>query len=1190
MDQLARHLEDHNLYDLDQAMLKDIFPNSVIKRMIDSENDIATACFNIVIRFARAYPLNLLNNLYGKVFKFATEEGIGIIAQISSILRKIYSDCKGFDKERRDILKTIFMDEYRHFTERATTEKSVNIFYIETCAYFVDNFFDIMNEDELSIIFDIIKIWGSNTDGGILNSVMFLTKIFTSKLQKDGEILKQIIDYLFEMEELNNAMKILSAIIAYKPRNYGVFFEKLINCYFEQLSVIDSEYQKYEENQEEYIAIIVDYIQTLSSLVNAFPGKILKLEKQYPESQYLENLFYYAFAYINYSSLEEPLNFHNDETEMIVLQNDDDDDDDIDDNDDDPLENIHDESWKVRKAAVSFTINLIKNFPNDYMNYLQNNKDYVDCFLILIHDIENNVQLEAFELINNLVKTYGNCELIKKQYSKWIERITTQLYIQKKSILPMALDIYAKLVFLKTDLSSSLYIKTFNLLDKLTDEIEIQTGIINLAFTLFRTQEKNENLIKIIIKVFTKLIQSKSSNSVVLVLQAVQHLYKYMNGTYIDELYQLTKIVIDLTTRNGEIMNQALLTTSIYLVLYPDQPLANDAFKAIIDLLNNGTNARVTPNVLALIAASPSYKKLQNCKKIISNTIFKYFSNVDTSIVYKSLCTLNLLLQKKIIDLSQDMIPELLKIASGNDKKCQILSFQNIFIQPTLIINHLDKLVELIRTKPYSKTVMEYVCKIILANIATSKDKIMNLVKSLINGKSLGMVSKTIYTNISHIIFVIYQQEKSIRQNIIQMLNSELKNQNELSLLNISLIGEIGFVDDIESIDKTLIDVILKAISDKNREISIAAAEAMGVMSIKSNYIYKEILKLAETESNISWLFSSKALLKKLSENNDAVKEFSSNITEITDILLKKANYNKETSQTISKALTNLLKIDNKNISKLIKNAKTNKLSAPISINAIAFYLQNVNDSKLLISTAKKVISLLDPKSPLLSEGCIYCLKIAVSQNQANVSELMDYLPDACEYSKMKGDHIVTQYFGNQQVTQDIGSKLRSYAIDTVIAYYNANPQVEIKKLLNVIYSAINDPNIEICGRALYFLSHLALNKDNKLEFINNANDIASNLQRLEINNKDKEAKNAFTNYLKAIFYTYKLIGKNEFPEIDKLYLSISDIPELEVIEQDFKVNATILKSQSIKMTGKHSVGFELMTKYHQSTAEIFLN
>ena len=1186
MDQLVRYLENHNLYDENPDPLKDIFPNSVIQRMNDKDNEIASSCFKIIILFARAYPLELLNSLFGKVYKFAAEEGLNIITQISSILREIFVNSKSFDKERRGILKSIFLDEYRHFTEIETSEKTVTVFYIETCSYFVDAFYDIMDHNELSVIFDIIKICSSEHDSEIFNCVVSLTKIFTSKLPKDGEFMNQIIDFLFEMEDLNNAMKMLSAMITYKPRNYGIFFEKLINCYIEQLSAIEADYQQYEENQEEYIDIVTDYIQTISSLINAFPEKLSKLDKQYPDLQYLESILYFAFNFINYSSIEEPMNLASDKDDEIVIQNDDDSEDF---DDDDSMVGGNDESWKIRRAAILLSENLIKNFPDAYLEYLRNN-DYIDCFLILIHDVENSVQLEAFELIKIIIKAYGNDELIKKQYTRWIERIITQLYIVKKQIIPMALELYSQLVLLKACLPIELSIKTFTLLNSIADNVDIQCSIDNLAFTIFKTQLMNDELIKIIINVFLKILDTNSSKSTTLTLQIIQHLYMYMNGKVTKELNQLTEKVIQLSSKNGEIMNQSLLTISIYLVLYPNGELSNKALNIIIESLNNGSHARATPNILALIAASPSYKIIQEYSELISKTILFYLGNVDSLIVYKSLCTLNILLQKKVINLQKSMIPELLKVASGNNKRCQLLSFQNILVQPTLIIDYLDQLVELIQTKPYGKSVIDIICKIIFENLKTSKERVTLLIKSLITGKSQSLTSKTIITNIAHIVTVISQQEDNVKNDLLKLIDSNLKEQGKLSFLNVSIIGELGFICNIETTNKTMIDYIFKAISNQSNEISIAASEAIGIMSINSKQIYQAILDFADKKSNISWLFASKAMLKKLSKNSDNAKNLKSNIKTISNVLLSNADFHKETSQTISEALSYLLKINKKYISKLIENAKNNSNSAPISIKAIGLYLQKVNDSKLLISTVKKVLSYLNPNSPILSESCIFCLKIAVSRNQSNISELMEYFPVACEYSKMKGEHVVVQYFGNQQVTQDIGRKLRLYAIETVMEYYNASSQIEFKKLINIIFSGLNDPYIEVRAKALDFLYILALNKDKKIDFVQNAVDIVEKLQEIEINQNEKESKNAFLSYLKSIFYIYKLVGKNEVPEVDKLYLKIKGIPELENIEQDYKVNLSLYKSQSIKMNGKDSIGYNLMMEYQQNFADIFLN
>ncbi|KAH0794844.1 hypothetical protein GPJ56_001237 [Histomonas meleagridis] len=1201
LNELETYLKTHDLIDQDVQTMNLIFIPGIIQRITDDRPYISNPIFRLAVMFARAVPVQSIEFLLNKLLEIGSEPDCNIRTQLLSVLRQILVDAPSLSTERQTTIVEILFPKAEVNIRSPSSPPLVTEFYINILSYLIENLGTLISADDYLAVFELIQKLAKTDKSELITSIANLTKIYATKCplepyKEDCEDspLKQLIDYLFQLEELQNAMTILSAIVIYKPTICGPFFEMLIDCFLEQIQA-EEETQKAaldegdDQNTNHYIQMIIEYLSSVSALVNAFPEMVLTIDKENPDKGLLDAILNLPFAYVNYGSTEAQSEEKNEDEPEFTFDNDASD---FEDDDDDEIRNniVSDDTWKVRKTAISLILTLMKRFPEQFLEYLTYTEEgYCNLSVVntLLYDTENGVQLDTFNLIESILRIYGK-KINNKYYASWFETAVTQLKATKKAILSPLLDTLSRFLIYKVTIKSHTIIKSLKSTPSLISDNSVNS-VIKYTLTIIRTQNDNDDIINPIVSIYSKIIGMNQVKTTIPALQASAHLFYYARGKENEKIDSLANKIMRRIKKGGEIMLQSISTISIFVISFPNTELSKKALDKIIENLDNEVGGKPASGAIALIAACTTNIFPSGYPQKIVSKVSTQLNSVDISTVYRSLWVLKIFLDKKIInELDKQLADGLFGVINSGYNERQLLAIKIFNYVPKLAIPFLSKFSGILLSSQITEETVKEIALLILGCSKISPKDVEKFISKLISDaqkiKQFKIVSKA-----ATVIGIVGGYDQSFGNSLLESFGKSL--ESNITIFNILCIGELASNIDITS-RKSLVDKLFTLMRSQDRGTFLSASESLGLASVSSKSILERILSNAQDDSSrlTSYLFAFISFMKKVLSTKRE-NEFNSYYPQISQFLIHNANAQTETSLTISEALCCMIKINNSFIKEIINISKKNPngVSAPVLIRSIGLFIET-EKSDVVEDTINETMKLISSENPILSENCMYCLKVALQQNPTLVSKL-NYFEVACNNVKMDGSHIVSEYYGAQQVTKDIGFQLRLNAIETVVLYFKLQPSaLNTKLLLDATLESIKDSNAEVQIRGMSLFCTLATSKVTRSYINEKVASIAQKVQELESSvssSTSQPLKDAFT---RVIIYIHKLMGKNKNVEIQKIYKKIKESPKAKSMAQDYELATDNSREQNVNLTGKGSMSYILMEKFHEEAAHIFAN
>ena len=506
---------------------------------------------------------------------------------------------------------------------------------------------------------------------------------------------------------------------------------------------------------------------------------------------------------------------------------------------------------------------------------------------------------------------------------------------------------------------------------------------------------------------------------------------------------------------------------------------------------------------------------------------------------------------------------------------------------PQLAITFLPKFASILLSSQIDDESVSAIASLVIGCSSISKSNVEKFISKLISSaqkfNQFDIVSKA-----AAVIGAVGGKDESFGNSLLEKLSKSL--ETNATMFNILCIGELATNIDIKR-HTALVDKLFDLIHSQDRGTFLAASESIGLASVASEVILERVIKCAKEDTSriASYLFAFISLLKKLQTKSERADELREYYMQIAQFLIANANVQTETSQTFAEALCCLLKIDNSFVDGLLKAAKENPESgaAPVLIRSIGMLLETEkpDNTKQIVEDVMKLVK---ADNVVLSESCLYCLKVALSQNQSLISQLK-FFGIACNCVKMVASHIVSEYYGAQQVTKDIGCQLRLNAVDAVYIYFNAQPSAtDFKLLLGVAIEAIKDSNVEVQIHGMSLICAIAINKVTRPSLIKRVPMIVQTIQSLESAVFKSISAQLKEEYTRMVLYIHKMMGKAKVAEIQKLYKMLKDNPRVENMKQDYVLSVDNTMSQEVNLTGKGSMNYLLMNNFNEEAAQIF--
>ena len=619
--------------------------------------------------------------MFETVFEEITTNETKVIPQVNSVIRVILTNSITFSTERqKKLIESLFSKLEINIKQLSSGD--LLFLSMDAMSVLVEVLGTLLSSDELSKVFSLIKLKIDSDDSDVLSYTASLTKVWT--VHSTASQLDELLGLIFSLDQKANKVALLTAMVRYRPSLYQRQSHDLISMFIPIIQEVgDSFFQESQTNEDfassEYSEIISSLIGSLEALTDAFPD-IVRSD--------LSSLIGTAFQFVVYGSSTDYGGEGQDSEGFDIA---DEDIEGLDDPDDNDANLTGDDTWKIRKSAISFCSVLIRHFPDEFYDTLIYQDEQVDNFSIidvLLRDTDLGVQNDALEFLRTLAYQYKD-NLGQDNFEYWLSTIISQLKPEKEQITETILNVISSIIKIIKPIPSNLSITAFNSILQILQE-SFAIPILNFISVILEIVQNAQEIVEPIGNILSKLLLNKKTKVVMPTLGIVSRLFHYSRGNIQPIIEELADKAIVMVSKHGEKMTNSILTLCVFIVSFPDTKLAQRSLESIISKIDNDTAIKVVSSSIALITASPSSRILSSYSETLFSEFYKHLSSSDTAVVYRSLWALHLLVESKLFifkeQINESFIRSLFEIITNGDSEFQLLSLKIMSIIPGNII------------------------------------------------------------------------------------------------------------------------------------------------------------------------------------------------------------------------------------------------------------------------------------------------------------------------------------------------------------------------------------------------------------------------------------------------------------------------------------------------------------------------
>ncbi|KAK8838814.1 Cullin-associated NEDD8-dissociated protein 1 [Tritrichomonas musculus] len=1254
---LIDYLNKVKEFELPQEIIQNDFLPSVINRLSDKTPAIVNPIFRIIVLLAGKLPIASLSVFFDHIFNFVNDSECQVRNQILSVLREILSHSTSFPLEKQQIIVKFFISK---LNESANVE--ILVFNIDLLATLLERLGDLFNESNLNHAKELIIAHFEDSRLDILPSIASLTKIWmTVAVNKLPDEFYKMIQELYKLGENNpNAFTILSSMVCYRPSIYQKEAVKLIELFSDRIKMEEEELsQKLNEDQETdiyydtpYVSHMVDYLSSLTSLVKTFHDECTdEMVDNFMKMLFLSSYLTYGLSQSNDDDNQDNGNDEEDEDDGFEVEPGEDGEEvDLDDVDDEIV--TGDDSWKIRKAAMTFATVLIQFFTAkfyDTLGYRDENNDCLGVVNTLIKDGDSGAQKDAFDFLQVVIHYYKDY-LQPEDVDQWFLTLNSQLSAKNsQSIASIVIDTITYVLNEYKSIPYDLLVKIIGSIRPLLNNNTIQPSLVFILTIFNVANPPTSDVVSAVAVVLTDIINNTNISSTVPYLSTTSKLFVYARSIdndgdqeCIDNLRNLVSSIISLCTYSEEPTEksiQAFEVLGVFLASFDNDivGLDKDSLDIIVQTFEKDQTMKTMKPIcgsICLIAASPNgIEKLTSyadrilhrlCDILKQNT-----KDIDNSYLFRYLWTLRMLLEKNIVSPEsnecEEIAPYLAIIFSTPDPRNILLSISIFILIPNTILQSLNSIQYALQDKNFEDHIINGFAQLISLGAEHDISQVEKALISLVESeyaKGARQESNEITQNIAYVIGFVSGQYQDIREKLLHDFEQKIVNPTNLATLPFALkcVGEIGALIDLS--DKTqLIDSVFQLIGHSNREVFNAAAECIGLLATGSmNTILPRVLKQALlVNDNSVWILATLSMTKRLSLIDPNKLHFvGDEFNTISSFLIQNADYSKPTEKSIAESFSYMIKINpNEYIKQLLEIAQTKPEAGPVASHGIAIYFEETANSPnpyYCFNFINDIMNSFNADNPRVSEYIILCLKICLRiqkrhYNQendtsnleittnsedipdVNLFEYKEIIFEATKYDEQK--QVITIDLGlNQKEAVDIGINLRLNAINCLILILQMDKEFfNTEELFNLVLWVIkNDPSEEVKSLSISLLTDIILDKDKAFELF----EIISR-ESTEFNEIEKIIFTSKTkvDFLEESFFrllvAIKILTENrKINEIEKIYARHKDDGRIKKLESDLSYSITESSPLTAILTAG-SASVSLMKSFYPEASIIYL-
>ncbi|OHT01921.1 hypothetical protein TRFO_31165 [Tritrichomonas foetus] len=1092
---LLEHLEKVEIFEEEEDYLKTVFINEITSRLCDKMADIVGLVFKIIVSLTVKLPLKIVPYLFEAVFQIVSKQDIEFRTQLLAVFEEAISCAVDCPTERQKVITEYLVPKLTQYI-RAPMFPEILVFSLDLLTTTVETLPNSLDERRIDDLENIIKELAkksnsaqSDTLESTIQSLATLAKVWSTLVNNDK--FEKFLEFLDQLDNKDAALSIVCGIIIHRPQLFtperrskyaDQVFEHLNNDSPNGNADYENENEdNFEEISLSYVNHTTEYLNTLTSLVNAY-GEGMDEEALNP---YISQAFYF----LTFGAQTD--NLGNNEENEIEADVDFDSDIEAPDSEGDVEVVASDGSWKIRKAAMALSTSLINEQPDlfyESLIYVDAECDNPSLIDVLIKDSDEGAQTDAMALLKVVIHAYRS-KIDSKIVDNWTNSLISQILPGKIRNVPLFID---TLTYIISELRKMPLIETtlhaIECIKRVFAESPTTTEYPTFSFISSLLQyADNANIVKPVVSLIREAHKDSNSQAIpasLVIVSKVYLFYRRESQKKSKEISQdkgIAKVLDELNTSvlsisefGGERTVYAIPSLAVFTVCCASLPSVGKSVEKIVRFFDNQAAVKSAAAAIALISASESAKQLSSFASELLTKLHQNLTNVDSSVIYRCLWAIRLMLHKKLIHSAdcQPLIPQLIDIVSTGDNNARLLSLKVLIrINPNgcnakSLLNFEASLTSLHLSEEVVFAIAELV-----ETSAKSLDKVKPLVDALIKKGNLLKESNMI-SNVSTIVGVAGGSNNDYGRSLVSSFAKEIESSNQRFALR--CIGEIGSFLDLSK-DTALVDRIFQLVKSSDRETFTSAAECVGLMTVGSpSSLLSKLIKNAtecDLKSHVTpWLFAISALVKKINNRKGKVlKEFAGSISQISNFLLENADEQKETAQIVAQCLAGLVGINKEYADTLIKKA------LPVTIRALTFYFEQFADKKTILAILPKISQVYDSSKPLLCESILSCVKVALV-NKKLAHKVMDQFQMCLKSLELQPSHMVTQHYGTTMQTVDIGKGLRSSAVDCLSLFFrHASDMFEVRDLLEaLLYTLENETAVDVTSKALTLLTEMA--------------------------------------------------------------------------------------------------------------------
>lgn len=1177
----------------------------------------------LIPQFAAKLPIQAVPFLYEKVFDYISQEAVKCFSNIGGVLEDSILNANHYSEERQETLVKCLFSRLVSYIQSGKMNNLANLSLKLLTTLIVTVPF-CLNETHYSTLKTIIEELVSRSTHNeklddieyltLINSISSLAKVYCTIV--DHQTFLSMLDYIHSIENVSLSTYIFSNIIIYRPQLFDpssdneskYSYSTYADIIMERLTNDHPEDE--QEASKRYITFTITYLDALRSIVSEYGARI---------GAGLDPYLQQHFSFLSFNAHPIYEAEENDTSEVGLGD---------DDEEEEPVDNVFDvsdDSYRIRTASISLGIELVKANKDLYyesISYYDEEEDINSAVYIddLIHDSDIGCQLPALEFLRVLIHAYKD-KLEDRIVIEWSTSVLDQITTKAKD--ENNCQFIEALAFIISERKS---LPSIDIVNQALTSVEsvYNNATANSIFHLLSAillYSKDQSLPQPISSILTKSLNDQRSNAIKICLSIVSRLYLYYHQHCQGEssisklLNNLNQIVLGISSQQGEIKIYSVMALSVFVVSCPNESTIEASVNAIVETFKDSAYTKSTIPAIALITASNHYSVLSQHLRFICEQLCNHLHNFDSTIVYRSLWSLNLLIQQKLLtkEQSQQVSENLLSIIESEfnklDSNTLLLIVKNLrLLQPEgYDSENLLKFKFLFTTSKLDDVVMKEVCYLINESSKVSLSNVKPLLDFILQESRNFQDIIIIRNNAAIIGFGSYHHSDYLNS----LLETLIKDVNRRQNVHFSLrcIGEIGSHIDLLS-HESLVNSLFELVKDSNREIFVPCSECIGLISIGSKSILERMLQQSQSEPNLfhMWLIGYQSLIKKCNRGlnvQENLKNVVSHLGEIKEYLLNNSSEGKETSMNVSQCLAGLIGLSD---NPLQFSQELIQQETPIIFRAIDFYMENYSKYETPLRTEDKeeIDNLLQSMStiinspgksddPILCQNFFMCLRYAL-QNGVE-QELNDEVFDQILLGATKNpNHLKTESQGLVNNSIDVGIPLRSIAFECGLLLLK---QSFIKKSLqdlinitNYVYlvntTLIEEPSFEIREKCLDNVSFIA-SIPLLHEYIQNDVTIQAliKIDQDIISANPQPSKEVIVSFFNALLSLRRSYGQLVKLDLDNLYERHQDDQELIRLSEEraYSKNKSALQDRLTSLGYASSI---LMSEFYPSASDIF--